>query len=400
MIPSTLESPLSTITTPMVMTSTMTGCLLYDLSHVLREGSIECDIEGQFKFPPPLSDFAVEPASATQHINELSNSSFTPVHGLNNHDHHATKYRSKGMNGLDQFLKEMDRKLYGAETRKEAVDYQSKILDELDSRRWSSSDDDVEYELLVLRQKYMFPFDDEDADWKEMMFIIESLNQEMKESVTVEEKINIKEKILEELDRCLRNAHRIEEGERLHDLREKFHSSELGSHCFLYPRFNTDIAEDECRGNGNNDENNEENNNENNDGDDDGNAKSNDITKNTDLHDCNGHENINEDTGNRKRGRKGQSNFSTESLGEIGHPFLNWEMDQAQMELFMPSYAEQEGFAVNPHKEHRGTVVRWRCVHAGKYNNFRGLPAEVTEKNRHQETIETGLHQVYKSTDK
>src|SRR5437762_11212187 len=140
----------------------------------------------------------------------------------------------------------------------------------------------------------MFPFDDEDADWKEMMFIIESLNQKMKESIIIEEKINIKEKILKELDRCFRNAYRIEEEERLHDLREKFYSSELESYCFLYRRFNTDIAEDECHDNGNNDKNNEENNNENNnrndDEDDNGNAKSNDITKNIDLHDCNEHE--------------------------------------------------------------------------------------------------------------
>jgi len=300
------------------------------------------------------------------------------------------------MNGLNEFLENMDRAFDGAGTRKVAMEYQNKILKELDSRRWGSSDSDVTYELLVLRQKYMFPFDDEDADWKEMTFIIESLNQEMDESATIEEKSKIKESILEELDRRLQSAHRIEEGERLYDLREKFESSELGSHCFLHPRFNIDIVADESRGNdGNGDENNGKDNNE----DNNGNNNKNVIADNIDLHDCNGHDNTLEDMRNRKRGQKRQSDFSMAPLGEIGHPFLNWELDQAQMELFMPSYAEQEGFAVNPHKEHRGTVARWRCVHAGKHNNFRGLPAEVTDKSRRQEAIETGAHQMYKSIE-
>jgi hypothetical protein len=254
------------------------------------------------------------------------------VNELSNHDHNMTKYSDKGMNGLDEFLEEMDRELYGAETRKMAVEYQNKILKELDSRRWGSSDADVRYDLLVLRQKYMFPFDDEDNDWKEMTFIIESLNQEMDESATIEEKTKIKESILEELDRHLQDAHRIEEGERLCDLREKFDSSELRSHCFLYPRFNIDIAEDESH---DNDENNDEDNNE-----DNGNDNRNIIADNIDLHDYNRHENTNEDMRNRKCGRKGQSDFSIAPLDEIDHPFLNLEMDQMQMESFMLSYAE------------------------------------------------------------
>jgi len=48
----------------------------------------------------------------------------------------------------------------------------------------------------------------------------------------------------------------------------------------------------------------------------------------------------------------------------------------------MSSYVEQEGFAVNSHKEHRGIVTRWRYVHVGKYNNFRRLSAEVTDKSK------------------
>ena len=115
-------------------------------------------------------------------------------------------------------------------------------------------------------------------------------------------------------------------------MHEKFYSSELESYYFLYRQFNIDIAEDECHDNENNDENNEENNNENNnrndDGNDDGNAKSNDITKNIDLHDCNGHENINEDIENHKYDWKNQSNFSIKSLNEIDYSFLNWEINQ------------------------------------------------------------------------
>jgi len=103
------------------------------------------------------------------------------------------------MNDLNEFLEEMHRELYGAETRKVAMEYQNKILKELDSRRWGSSDRDVRYKLLVLCQKYIFPFDDEDSDWKEMTFIIESLNQEMDESATIEEKTKIKESILERI---------------------------------------------------------------------------------------------------------------------------------------------------------------------------------------------------------
>ena len=119
------------------------------------------------------------------------------------------------MNELDKFLREMDRKLNGAEIRKKAENYQNKILNELNSCRWNSSNDDVEYEFLILRQKYMFPFDDEDADWKEMMFIIENLNQKMNESTIIEEKTKIKKSILKELNQYLQNAHRMKEKEKL-----------------------------------------------------------------------------------------------------------------------------------------------------------------------------------------
>ena len=224
-----LKSPVS-----IMMTSMMIDCLFHDLFNVLRNDSIEDDDGSQFKFPL-FSEFASESTSITLHINEFSNSDFTSMHELNNHDHNVTKYNDKEMNELDKFLEKMDRELYEIEIRKMAVEYQDKILKELDSCRWDSNNNDVRYELLVLRQKYIFPFDDEDVDWKEMIFIIESLNQEMNESVIIEEKVKIKERILEELNRYLQNAYRIEEGERLYDLHEKFDSSELESYYFLHP---------------------------------------------------------------------------------------------------------------------------------------------------------------------
>ena len=110
-------------------------------------------------------------------------------------------------------------------------------------------------------------------------------------------------------------------------MREKFYSSKLELYYFLYRWFNTDIAENEYHDNRNNDENNEENNNENNnrnnDENDDENAKSNDITKNIDFHDCNEYENINKDIRNRKYDWKDQFNFSMKLLNEIDHSFLN-----------------------------------------------------------------------------
>ena len=76
----------------------------------------------------------------------------------------------------------------------------SEILNELNSCRWNSSDNDIEYKLLILCQKYMFSFDDEDANWKEMMFIIENLKKKIKKFIIIEKKINIKKKILKKLD--------------------------------------------------------------------------------------------------------------------------------------------------------------------------------------------------------
>ena len=159
-----------------MMMSMIINCFFYDLSHVFREKSIEYDIENQFKFPFSFFDFAMKSASTIQHINEFSNSSFIFIHKLNNHDNHAIKYKNKEMNELDKFLKEINRKLYKTKIRKKTMNYQSKILNELNSYQWNFNDDDIKYELLILYQKYIFSFNDEDIDWKEMMFIIENLN--------------------------------------------------------------------------------------------------------------------------------------------------------------------------------------------------------------------------------
>jgi hypothetical protein len=78
-----------------------------------------------------------------------------------------------------------------------------------------------------------------------------------------------------------------------------------------------------------------------------------------------------------KRGKKRNATFISPPNGELLHPFLQWELDKASMDKYMPEYAKQEGFAVNRLSEHKGTVIRWRCMHAGKYNNHRNLSAEV-----------------------
>ena len=91
----------------------------------------------------------------------------------------------------------------------------------------------------------------------------------------------------------------------------------------------------------------------------------------------------------RKRGRKVNSTFLLLPQGELRHPFLDWTIDEAAMNSYMPAYSKQEGFAVNLLKE-RGGVRRFRCVHGGKHNNYRGLPAEVTAKNRRQQAVQAG----------
>ena len=60
----------------------------------------------------------------------------------------------------------------------------------------------------------------------------------------------------------------------------------------------------------------------------------------------------------RKRGRKVNSAFPFPPQGELRHPFLDWTIDEAAMNSYMPAYAKQEGCAMNLLKE-RGGVRRW-----------------------------------------
>jgi len=116
-----------------------------------------------------------------------------------------------------------------------------------------------------------------------------------------------------------------------------------------------------------------------------------DRIRDEDLEDENSEDEENEEISRprRKPGRKVDSTFLVPVQGELAHPFEDWILDKAAMNEYMPKYAKQEGFAVNPHKE-RGKVVRWRCIHGGKYKNNHHLPMEVTEKNRREEFIALG----------
>jgi len=78
-----------------------------------------------------------------------------------------------------------------------------------------------------------------------------------------------------------------------------------------------------------------------------------------------------------KRGKKRNAIFASQSSGQLQHPYLKWELNEASMNKYMPEYAKQEGFAVNREKEHKGRIIRWRCIYAGKYKNHRNLSAEV-----------------------
>ena len=80
--------------------------------------------------------------------------------------------------------------------------------------------------------------------------------------------------------------------------------------------------------------------------------------------------------------------FEFPSQGELHHPYIGWRIDKVAMEEYMRNYAKQEGFAV--YKSTNGKVIYWRCVHAGKYRNRRGLPADVTDRSKRQEHLDAG----------
>ena len=91
----------------------------------------------------------------------------------------------------------------------------------------------------------------------------------------------------------------------------------------------------------------------------------------------------------KKRGRRVESTFPSPPQGELAHPFDGWVIDKVAMDEYMPNYAKQEGCAMNPLRE-RGGVIRWRCVHGGKYNDYRHLPVEVTDKRHLGDALKTG----------
>ena len=68
--------------------------------------------------------------------------------------------------------------------------------------------------------------------------------------------------------------------------------------------------------------------------------------------------------------------FTKPPHGTLQHPFIGWRIDKAGIEAYMPQYAKQEGFAVNPRRN--GKVVHWYCIRAEKYNNHRKLLMDIT----------------------
>jgi hypothetical protein len=90
-----------------------------------------------------------------------------------------------------------------------------------------------------------------------------------------------------------------------------------------------------------------------------------------------------------KRGRSVNERFPLPPKGALQHPFRGWKIDKVAMEEYMRNWSKQEGFAVS--KDTRKNVIYWRCVHAGKYRNRRGLPSEVTEDSKRQEMIDSGI---------
>lgn len=82
----------------------------------------------------------------------------------------------------------------------------------------------------------------------------------------------------------------------------------------------------------------------------------------------------------KKRGPHTHTEFSKLPLGNHSHPYLGMLLDFAAMEEYVKGYARQEGFYCLKKKD--GKVIRWRCVHSGKYNDWRKLPREVTEESQ------------------
>ena len=93
----------------------------------------------------------------------------------------------------------------------------------------------------------------------------------------------------------------------------------------------------------------------------------------------------------KRRGRQVNSTFLEPPLGELGHPCIGVTLDKAAMEEYVPNYAKQEGYAVICGKENGGIIYYWRCIHGGKYNNWRNLPVEKTDKEQRQKKLDAGM---------
>src|SRR5437773_11059894 len=72
-------------------------------------------------------------------------------------------------------------------------------------------------------------------------------------------------------------------------------------------------------------------------------------------------------------------------LGSINLEPISSQIERLGIDchLCMQQYAKQEGFAVNPRRN--GKVVHWYCIHAGKYNNHRQLPMDITLSHNRQD---------------
>jgi len=95
----------------------------------------------------------------------------------------------------------------------------------------------------------------------------------------------------------------------------------------------------------------------------------------------------------KKRGKKVHSTFLLPPQGELLHPYLGWVIDKDAMYEYIPNYTKQEGFAANASKDRN--IIRFRCIHAGKYNDHRRLPPDVTNKNQRKQTAEAGTLKIF-----
>src|SRR5439155_23649321 len=118
---------------------------------------------------------------------------------------------------LCRILKEADREINRADTRVEKERYRKSVMDELYLRKDGASDD-VYVRLNIIQQKYIFLFNDEDADWHELERKLNEWWEEMKNASTLNEKIVIQKYIPEELDMRSGRVETIEKGDRRLDL--------------------------------------------------------------------------------------------------------------------------------------------------------------------------------------